>query len=74
MILPIIIPTQKEEMSKKRICALALALGMLSTQSGTFAKTIADQDFNVAEDVTVNVTLRPVICEGETVDELISFY
>lgn len=28
----------------------------------------------VAEDVTVNVTLRPVICEGETVDELISFY
>ena len=53
MVLPIIIPTQKEEMSKKRIFALALAMGMLSTQSGVFAKTIADQNFNVAEDVTI---------------------
>ena len=28
----------------------------------------------IAEDVDVNETLRPVICEGETVDELVSFY
>ena len=53
MVLPIIIPTHKEEMSKKKIFSLALALSMLSAQSGAFAKTIADQDFNVAEDVTV---------------------
>ena len=54
MILPIIIPTQKEKMSKKRIFSLALAVSMLSAQSGAFAKTIADQDFNVAENVSIS--------------------
>lgn len=40
----------KRKMSKKRIFAAVLALGMLTAQSGAFAKVLSDQDFTSGED------------------------
>lgn len=49
--------------------------GPVMISAGTLeSDTTATIYLVIAEDVNVNATLRPILCEGESVDDAVSFY